>query len=448
MNGEEATIMGTSRHASSGRPQARKQLRMDGQEQGWRGRDEDTWDDAAREQTSVRRRPHRLMFPPQRARPRDAYDEPYESFEPDEPYDEYDIPFDGEYNARDEDGGRFGVVEVEDEYDTGPRRVRREMTGPQTAVYSNPRLSRSPRRASASEPLGTVGRRRENSSARPLASELSPEQSRVLAQIERASEARIPVPVAVPAVASAHPAPRTRLHRPHLDTRALARSAKSPWSLTRTLLALIAVTAAIWTSLAAAGEPSQPLMSWQPGSGTHDARAITRLVQPETQGTRPDLYDSTDQFNAWWDAACSAAVMSEVLTAWGKQGATIGRMIDVMQPDISLYGGLLTPHGFQRGAQAFGYRADISWNLTYKQLLYITNNLGLPVIVNVRISYGYYHFFAGGHFLVMTGGDDQGLTIVDSSEYYIHYLPLDTFASMFTGMTAIVVPQDYTYHVP
>jgi ABC-type bacteriocin/lantibiotic exporter with double-glycine peptidase domain len=140
--------------------------------------------------------------------------------------------------------------------------------------------------------------------------------------------------------------------------------------------------------------------------------------------------------------------MSEVLTAWGKPGASIGRMIDVMQPDISLDGGLLTPHGFQRGAQAFGYRADISWNLTYKQLLYITNQLGLPVIVNVRISYGYYHFFAGGHFLVVTGGDDQGLTIVDSSEYYIRYLPLDTFASMFTGMTAMVVPQGYTYTVP
>ncbi|HEV2404023.1 MAG TPA: hypothetical protein VGR88_01140, partial [Ktedonobacterales bacterium] len=84
----------------------------------------------------------------------------------------------------------------------------------------------------------------------------------------------------------------------------------------------------------------------------------------------------------------------------------------------------------------------------YKQMLYITNTLGLPLIVNVRISYGYYHFFDGGHFLVMTGGDSQGLSIVDSSEYYIKYLPIDTFNSMFTGMTAVIVPQNYTYNIP
>jgi hypothetical protein len=439
----------TSRHASSGRSQRRNWQRMDERRQEWL--DEDEWDDAGREETPLRRPPQRVALPPQRASRRDAYDQRYGSREPDEPYDAHDAhdaygdTCNDEYSARDEDGGDFGFVEDRDEYDIGRRRARKGMMGPQTAAYSNPRL---PRRERVSGPLEPVGRRRENSSARPLASELSPEQSRALAQIERASEAR----VLVPAAAAPRPASLARLHRPHLDTRALARSAansaKSPWSLTRTLLALIAITAAVWTSLAAAGEPSQPLMSFQPGAGTHDARAITRLMQPETQGMRPDLYDSTDQFNAWWDAACSAAVISEVLTAWGKQGASIGRMIDVMQPDISLNGGLLTPYGFQRGAQAFGYRADISWKLTYKQLLYITNVLGLPVIVNVRISYGYYHFFAGGHFLVMTGGDDQGLTIVDSSEYYIHYLPLDTFASMFTGMTAVVVPQDYTYNVP
>ena len=238
--------------------------------------------------------------------------------------------------------------------------------------------------------------------------------------------------------------------RPRLDTRALVRRARSPWSLARTLLAVLALSAALWTGVAHAGEPSQPLMaaSWQTAAGAHVAAAITRLVQPETQGTRPDLYDSYAQFNDWWDAACSAAVMSEVLTAWEVPHVTIGKMIDVMQPDISLNGGLLTTHGFTRGAAAFGYRADISQSLTYKQMEYITNTLGLPIIVNVRISYGYYHFFSGGHFLVMTGGDDQGLRIVDSSEYYIHYLPKDTFDSMFTGVTAVIVPNGYNYTVP
>jgi hypothetical protein len=231
-----------------------------------------------------------------------------------------------------------------------------------------------------------------------------------------------------------------------VNTRAIVERARSPWSMARTLLAVLAISCGLWVSVSKAGEPGQPLMAvFQTRSGSFDTRAIATLVQPETQGTRPDLYDSTAQFNDCWDAACSAAVLSEVLTAWSVPHATIGKLIDVMQPDISLNGGLLSPHGFQRGAAAFGYRADIDWHLTYKQLLYITNVLGLPVIINVRISYGYYHFFSGGHFLVMTGGDSQGLKIVDSSEYYIHYLPLDTFNSMFTGLTAVIVPTDYQY---
>ncbi|MFI5274846.1 MAG: hypothetical protein ACHQ4H_17585, partial [Ktedonobacterales bacterium] len=65
-----------------------------------------------------------------------------------------------------------------------------------------------------------------------------------------------------------------------------------------------------------------------------------------------------------------------------------------------------------------------------------------------RISYGYYHYFDTGHFLVMTGGDDQGVAIVDSSEYYLHYLPLGVFSSMFTGMTTVIVPKAYQYTVP
>jgi hypothetical protein len=215
------------------------------------------------------------------------------------------------------------------------------------------------------------------------------------------------------------------------------------------MLAVAALSAALLTAHTAAGEPSQPLMgSFKAASGSQAATAIANLVQPETQGMRPDLYDSRAQFTAWWDAACSAAALSEILTAWGAPSATIGHLIDAMQPDISLSGGLLRSEGFQRGASAYGFRADINRSYSYKQLLYIANYLGLPVIVNVRIAYGYYHFFSGGHFLVLTSGDAQGVGIVDSSEYYIHYLPKEVFYSMFTGVTAIVVPKNYHYDVP
>ncbi|HKV85656.1 MAG TPA: hypothetical protein VJN88_13960 [Ktedonobacterales bacterium] len=300
------------------------------------------------------------------------------------------------------------------------------------------------------DPGASGPRRREHSAARPLSALTTLDEDETLALVAAPPAARLPdrLPTdSVPDLAVFH-APRPR-RRPRVDTRALVQSARSPWAVARMLLAICAVSLAIWTALLGAGEPSQPLMAgFVPQAGAHDARSVAALVQPETQGMRPDLYDSTQQFNDWWNAACSSAVSSEILTAWGVPHATIGKMIDVMQPDVSLNGGLLTPHGFERGAEAFGYRADINWHLDYKQMLYITNTLGLPLIVNVRISYGYYHFFDGGHFLVMTGGDSQGLSIVDSSEYYIKYLPLDTFNSMFTGMTAVIVPHGYTYNIP
>src|SRR5262249_12905117 len=113
--------------------------------------------------------------------------------------------------------------------------------------------------------------------------------------------------------------------RPHVNTQMILRRARSPWTITRLTLAVAALSAALLTAHTAVGEPSQPLMaSFKTSSGSQAATAIVNLVQPETQGMRPDLYDSTAQFSAWWDAACSAAVMSEVLTAWSVSNATIG----------------------------------------------------------------------------------------------------------------------------
>lgn len=330
----------------------------------------------------------------------------------DETYDEYGRQEDYRDDQRYDDA----------RYDT----YRREETGPRR------------RERSAARPLSTIATLQDDEDE-PMAMAMAPVSAPRL-------PARLPTD-SVPELA-AFRIPSAR-RRPHVNTRALVQRARSPWSVARLLFSLCAMSLAIWTALLGAGEPSQPLMAgFVPQAGAHDARSVAALVQPETQGMRPDLYDSNQQFNDWWDAACSAAVSSEVLTAWGVPNANIGKMIDVMQPDISLDGGLLSPHGFERGAEAFGYRADISWKLDYKQMLYLTNTLGLPVIVNVRISYGYYHFFSGGHFLVMTGGDSQGLSIVDSSEYYIKYLPIDTFNSMFTGMTTVIVPKDYIYTIP
>jgi len=307
-------------------------------------------------------------------------------------------------------------------------------------------------------PRDSSGRLRANSAARPLPAVVRRERtgmSRAVATIEddRPRTGLALSTASVPDLIAYRP-PRAR---PRVDTRAIMETARKPWSVLRISLALLAAVLAVVTTYSHAGESAQPLMFSQAAAGAGpdtDApwpvNAVTARVQPETQLLRPDLYDSVDQMNLWGPADCSAAVLSEVLTAYGVPNATIGRMVNELGPDISPHGGLLTYDGFNKVAQLHGYRADLYLDkpLTYKQMQYLTNTLGIPVIVNVHISYGYYRFFAGGHFLVMTYGDDQGLRLVDSSMYYVKYLPMDVFNSMFTNRTAVIVPKDYQYTLP
>jgi hypothetical protein len=232
-------------------------------------------------------------------------------------------------------------------------------------------------------------------------------------------------------------------------TRAIETARRNPWSASRIGLGIIAIFVTLVLSVSGVGEPSQPLMAFYNAQAAGaNAQSIADLVQPLTQGKRVDQYDSVAQYNTYWGAACSAAVLAETLTAWGIKGATIGRMIDELGSTISPYGGLLSYSGFQKVAALHDMRSEFRENLSYKQMLYITNTLHLPLIVNVRISYGFYHFFSGGHFLVMTAGDSQGIRLVDSSLYFVHYMPLSVFNSMFTGRTVLLLPSDYTYALP
>ena len=263
----------------------------------------------------------------------------------------------------------------------------------------------------------------------------------------------LPLPAYPPLPADSAPElaafrPARAPQRVRLDTRALTQAARSPWTIVRLALALTAMLLALMNTPGQMGEQSQPLMTAHAEAGLAPGTAVTNLIKPETQLMRPDLYDNYAQFQNWGGAACSAAALSEILTAYGVPHATIGHEIDELGRDISPYGGLLNRHGFAVVAAKHNLRADESTSLTYNQIVYISQQLGMPVIVNVRISYGYYHFFDGGHFLTVVGGDAQGLKIVDSSEYYLHYLPKDVFYQMFTGYTAAIVPATYQYTLP
>jgi predicted double-glycine peptidase len=181
-----------------------------------------------------------------------------------------------------------------------------------------------------------------------------------------------------------------------------------------------------------------------------DGKVATR-VQPMTQMRRVDLYDSKTQFDRWAGSACSAASLAEILTAYGLPHMTIGRMIRELGPDISAQWGLLSYNAFNKVVAKYGLRADVYLEnnpLTYKQMLYLTNTLGIPVTINMRATTGYYRFLSGGHILVMTGGDSKTIRLADSSLYYMKSLPLSVYNQMARSRNVVIVPKHYHYTLP
>ena len=243
----------------------------------------------------------------------------------------------------------------------------------------------------------------------------------------------------------------------------IRRRASVSVTVVRTLLISLVLYYVLSSSLQIAGQSGLPLapFPWAAASGSASALAaqaspllegnVASRVRPMTQMRRVDLYDSRAQFNQWGGAACSAASLAEVLTAYGLPHMTIGRVIREMGADISPNWGLLTYNAFNKVVSKYGLRADVylaNNPLTYKQMLYLTNTLGIPVLVNMRATTGYYHYLSGGHILVMTGGDSKTIRLTDSSLYYIKSLPLSTYNWMARPRNVVIVPKNYHYTLP
>ncbi len=189
---------------------------------------------------------------------------------------------------------------------------------------------------------------------------------------------------------------------------------------------------------------SAPYNPLAPSSAT----PITRLVQPILQADINAGYDSPQQHDLFWNAACSAAVMTEILRAWGVSNITIGRIIDEMTahqpPYITPWGGLMSQNGWNYIAGLHGFRAKVQLNrsMSYNEIVRTTELQGIPVVLGLRDSAGRYYpaFGGGGHFLIAVGGNAAGLRIVDSSLYRITELTRDQFDYLWTGETVIITP--------
>jgi hypothetical protein len=168
-----------------------------------------------------------------------------------------------------------------------------------------------------------------------------------------------------------------------------------------------------------------------PQSEYHASQALVRLSQLD-----PGQYNSTQEYNLWAYSACSTAAMTEVFNAYGRHY----RITDVLKVEsnigaITPQAGLLEDSGVSRTAAQFGFKTSWGYNLSLNQIIAIANQ-GRPVIVDWPPSK-----YAGGHLVVVTGGNSNEVYLADSSIYDRHMLSHAQFMSWWGGFYAIITPK-------
>jgi hypothetical protein len=157
---------------------------------------------------------------------------------------------------------------------------------------------------------------------------------------------------------------------------------------------------------------------------------LVRLSQVD-----PAQYASNEEFTTWAYSACSTAAMTEVFNAYGHHY----RVTDVLKVEAQLGEitpqlGLLEEVGIQRTAAQFGFKTTWGHNLSLDQIIDIANH-GRPVIVSFPPDR-----YAGGHLLVVTGGNSSVVNLADSSLWNRHSLSHTQFLNWWEGFYAIVTP--------
>ena len=193
----------------------------------------------------------------------------------------------------------------------------------------------------------------------------------------------------------------------------------------RTLMPNATLIGALSWPLSSSNSPSQS-QSNSPRDGPYTAsKSLVRLSQLDR-----------GQYNAWAYSACSAAAMTEVINAYGHHY----RVTDILKVESQI--GEITPElglveevGIARTVARFGFNTAWGHNLSLDNVIDIANH-GRPVIVGWPPAR-----YAGGHLLVVTGGNSKYVYLADSSSYNYHSLSRSKFLSWWEGFSAIVTPK-------
>lgn len=160
------------------------------------------------------------------------------------------------------------------------------------------------------------------------------------------------------------------------------------------------------------------------------SKAVARLGQLD-----PAQYSSSQEYNTWAYSACSAAAMTEVFNAYGHHY----RITNVLEVEAAIHEitpqqGLLEDIGIQRTAARFGFQTSWGYKLSLAQIIAVANN-GEPVIVSFPP-----YKYAGGHLLVVIGGNSTTVFLADSSLYNRTALSYAQFMQWWGGFSAVVTP--------
>ncbi len=168
----------------------------------------------------------------------------------------------------------------------------------------------------------------------------------------------------------------------------------------------------------------------QPDTVYHATQNLARIGQLD-----PAQYSSPQEYHLWAYSACSAASMTEVFDSYGHDY----RITDILKVEaqigeITPQQGLLEDIGIQRTAARFGFKTTWGHNLSLDQVI-DTASRGRPVIVSFPPDR-----YAGGHLLVVIGGDSIQVLVADSSIWNRHAISRTQFLKWWEGFYAIVTP--------
>lgn len=160
------------------------------------------------------------------------------------------------------------------------------------------------------------------------------------------------------------------------------------------------------------------------------SKALIRINQLDAS-----QYSSSQEHDKWAYSACSAAALTEIFNAYGKNYQitdvlSVESRIGEISPDL----GLVEPVGIDRTAARFGFKATWLDKPSLDDLVTIGNH-GRPVIIGFPPDR-----WSGGHILITVGGASNNVYLADSSRLNMRVMPRQTFLKYWAGFSVVVTP--------